>query len=388
MTPASKPASGVAHETTADAVVATVSRFRARAVAIMFVRQLVMAATLVAVVAAGFEVTSPTIIFGDPTTLAFAALTALVMAGATTYIRRPSLVFTGAAIDRSLQFQDHVVAALALADDGSPVAALVRRDALDRLRKARTADVFPVELDRRVTASAVVFSVALAAILTDVTPQRLDSPRASNEASPFDASTTGDAPAGPNFGDPSESAGVRAVASSNTAAVPREPTDPSPREDTITTKTADSSSSGAMETPPGTMWPANDSSRGAGSRADSAGAVRPATIGGVAIADAPGAALSGRPSLRGTAAGVPTSAGGSQVTSEESGTQAGGVSGGPLATNAAGPRRFGASRSRDASTAVTRAQADAVLTRDDIPPARRRYVREYFLRLQSGGGKR
>jgi hypothetical protein len=71
------------------------------------------------------------------------------------------------------------------------------------------------------------------------------------------------------------------------------------------------------------------------------------------------------------------------------GRGAGGIASGALTSAPAFSAAHSSQHTPFALTqAATRAQAEAALARDDIPPAMRRYLRDYFLRLQTPRGAR
>ena len=148
--------------------------------------------------------------------------------------------------------------------------------------------------------------------------------------------------------------------------------------------------SGSID-PPSSPSSSNDF----GAKAPAAGVQNAVSRAGTRYASGTGALARGGDSSR-HAEGTPASAeqrasgAGGNGRGPRSATQAGGVSAGPLQGTGEDFDRSRPSRAPvpgSLSSAAARAQAAAALTRDDIPPPFRSYVRDYFLRLQSTGAR-
>jgi hypothetical protein len=321
---------------------------------------------------------------------------ALVTAAVLTYLRTPTLSATGSAIDRRLHLQDRIAAALQVGREQDPVSALVVRDAATRLRGATPADVFPLDLGRRAVAATLLLTMALLTVTADL--RRAASSR-----------------------QPGAGAGAVAMARPEGAiAAPESPIDAAAAasgSDVQPSETANARPSGTQAANPSPQSAAEAAADRAGSRPDEAQAsslapaptapneaesrsriVRTAAQSAAELQSEKGGAGTGPggqsaagAQSRAPLGAMPAGAGGSTPDAgRPKGGQSGGVAAGGLSSNIP-PARSGSSRAVDGSllaVGAARAEADAAVSRDDIPPALRQYVRDYFLRLQATSGPR
>ena len=376
-------------------LIASVRRFRARARRMVLVNESSTAIAIGAAVAVVWNLAWASTSEDRWTAFALSLVSALAAAAALTHLRTPTLSATGAAIDRRLHLQDRIVAALENCREQDPVAILVVRDAVARLRGAKPAEVFPLEFGRRAAAGTLLLGVALLTATADLRP--VDPSRETGAgagamavirpegrtAAPEDVSGTPaavtDSEVGPAettnarlSGAPAQDGPPPAAAASATDGAPvapeesesrlaplmGAPTEPQPR-----SRVTGTNASSSTELPPekggdGTR-PRGQSTASGQSRA--------------ALGAMPGGAGASRPGA-----------------GQSTGGDSGGVAAGTLSASG-GIAHSRSSRPASAplpASALTRGQADGAMSRDDIPPALRRFVRDYFLRLQSTGSPR
>jgi hypothetical protein len=324
------------------------------------------------VVAAGFRLRLPTSLLS--VWIGAAAGLALGAAALLVWLRCPTVRETGATLDRTLGLSDHVVAALEVRDSSEAVSALIVRDALARVREVKPAQIFQMKpgvplaklvvgaavallvqvalpADRRASdafravgspASTQATAIALPAAAAggpDQTRTLTSSPQASASASQTDMPAQGqrESAAVPSSGESGPSSGPRRVGTN--ARGGRGGNDLEP---------GDSGRSGDG------LSEANQSAPAAGERGATSGASR-------LTGAAPGTGAAGRAGDR-----PPTGAGGvRRGEPERADTRAEGIS---LDAQSG----FGVS-SRD-----TWSSAEAAVSRGEVPPRFRSYVRDYF----------
>jgi hypothetical protein len=388
MTRSALTASG---STASGDLVAALRRFRTRARTIVFLKELFRAVAIGGAATMVWNVWWG--IAGDArwtalvVTLAGAVAAALLL----TYLRGPTLMNTAAAIDRRLQLRDRVVAALQVSRDPDPVSALVVRDALVCLRATTPADVFPVDFGQRAAAGALLLTSALLTVTIDLPgapwarqpgigtgamPNALPTGAAAEGGSATSAATAAfdvrpaeSRSAGPSARQQVETLGATAPSALVAASTPSAETE------AAATQPAASESDAAMRLPDMTPDPRSSPER------------RP---GGGEGSGPGGQSTAGTPS-RAALGAMPAGAGGSTPDiAGRRGRESGGVAAGPLVAGVpvAFPGSPRATQRPPIAAAVSRARIDAAVSRDDIPFARRQYVRDYFLRLRSTGGSR
>ncbi|OFW31511.1 MAG: hypothetical protein A3H97_03245 [Acidobacteria bacterium RIFCSPLOWO2_02_FULL_65_29] len=309
---------------------------------------------------------------------------ALGTAALLAWLRCPTVRATGARLDRELRLDDRVAAALEARDGHEPVAPLIVRDALLRLRGIKPAHVFPMKLGRPAALAAASFVCAalLSAIAVPPGPDRASAARGGGVSS---ATATGarSSAAGPLRGRSSDSNGERGVPGSAQVAAP-------------------SAAAGQQAAPAGGQ-PGTTATRAPGaqrgSTADSSQSPGGTTAGGASsgdgrrstnsqsTADASGAGAA----ARGTASGATRATGAARGAAGRSGETvggtavgAGGVQGEALRSNAEVARtRAGGGRSSVTARAdAAWTGAAAAVSSDDVPPRRRAYVRDYFIAIR------
>ena len=324
------------------ALLAIVDRCRARAGLVMFVRASAMACAVTLAVA----VVTRLLLSGDSNAAVWVAWAAAIGigCGATMAVHRyPSGREVAGRIDRHLHLENTVVAALQMQGGSVPVGPLILRQALDRAGNVKAAAVFPLEL----RLPAAMLAAALLLVVATLPRSEYES-LASGDGRSISASDAGGG----------ETAGARVRAPSGTTA------QPGSRSRAV--RTGENATASAEPRPseaPGSQQPAAASqpgARGEGSaRAADSGREAPAPARASGGADARGGA--------GSAGAGPARGAGS-----------GGVRGGTLI-----PPVTGATPTTPAQQPPSRYQqaqrgAEAALTRGDIPPELRSYVREYF----------
>lgn len=370
-----------------------VARFHHRARLVAFTRTALLSSAFCGATAALWNALAAGSMAERVITLAASVAVAVIASAAWTIWRAPSRGATAALVDQRLGLQNHTVAALEVAADAGPFAALIVRDAVRRLHAVRPGDVLPFEAGRRGLALLGVAAVAMLPVSGGV--ERGSSASALNGAGNSavaverGAGTSSQhADAEPGAKTLSRSAAGRSLetASTSAATVPGE--DQASRVLPVATAASAFTSPDAMPaeprgipaaatTPHDPSFPVTRSSeqtRGAGGSSRQGGAAAGAS--GEPAADAgdrgAGAAGAGLTPVRLAAAG------------------AGGVGQGSLGDESTVGQLAGGGSNRPPviSASRARAAAQAAMTRDDIPPAQRNYVRDYFLRLTSKGDPR
>jgi hypothetical protein len=373
-------------------LVVALHRFRTRARLVVFVEELWTAIAIGAAAVVVWNLAWASTGQQRRTALAVAVVGTLVAAAGRSYRRAPTLSTTGNAIDRSLHLQNRIVAALQVAQEQDAMSALIVRDATARLGRATPADVFPLTLGRRAIVGTllVTFAVLIATVdISRATSSR--QPGVGAIARPgFERASAG---ANSPTGVPAETAlpDVRAGESANAR-----PT--GPPEGILAPPGAGAITEG-RPSPPGASAPSPAAAPPVQSDADAQSPIprpgmpsssqAPAGRGGQGARS--GAGSAGAAPAQAVLGTMPAGAGGSVSDSRRPrGGEAGGVAAGNLGavalSSALGSSGLAGSSVRDPG--VARAPADTSLSSDEIPPARRQYVRDYFLRLRSPGGPR
>jgi hypothetical protein len=366
-------------------LLAHLARHRRRLVLLAFARHLLAigAAALVAVAVALFVARPPR----ETGFLAVAAvaLASTAVAGVVTFLRRPSTTTTARLIDRRLDLHDRTAAALEHCRSDESIVSLIVADATRRLAGVRPNTVFPFELWPRAAITAVALAAAVAASSIDASRsagrERGDGSQGPSAGAAPNASARDEAKPG--------SADVAASDTSVPASAPSNTRSDGTRSPASRAEGSSTSPSGETperrHTPPApetgsasatTRAPTQAVGRGSdasSNQAPAGGVGADAATGARGIAALSGAARPGAERAGGSAAGGTTAR-----------TGAGGVTGGALVH-----REDAMPSTRETARVLTaarfghvRAQAESALSRDDIPPALRRYVRDYFLALQ------
>ena len=275
----------------------------------------------------------------------------------------PALPAVAGRLDAALGLRDRVAAAVQLRGDETPIAALVRRDAGARLAGVRLGTVFPMTAARP-SAALVALAAGLSAWLA-WTGSGLTAPQRSAAPGLRSAGASGSNAGGrqgPATGTRSAAEETARAAADPSTDVRREPNQ------ALATGVAD-----AAPRPAGGAPPATDVSAARGrpplpapARAGLAEAAAPATTaGGGARSGTPGSSAHAAPSLEARGAGG-VSRGGALAEAESRAPA-------PILTSD--------------GYAAARANAEAALARDVIPPAYRDDVRAYFRTLAQRGSR-
>lgn len=329
---------------------------------------------------------------GAPAWAVFAGCTAAALAGAAlvAWNTAPTLTRTAGLIDERLRLQDRTAAAIQLAAHTDPVSRLVVRDAARRLQAVAPAEMFRLRLGWQAAVAASATATALLAAAMNLTwapgasapvgagaaTSGMGSALSSRSQEPpasLAAAVAGKAAPSPN-------------ADSSSQPVQPRPSGLAPEG----TSPAGPNASLNDDRPPVAAPPGVNGATPAASIPPEAGDAPPSdrTAGRTAGDEAPSADRVSRSAAGGASPGESaTGAGGTDTAGAFGGLQSGGVSGSPGRTSVAtstkaAPRFEGGSRP---GGAIGR---EGVVLRDDVPPARREYVRDYFQRVLRGGAPR
>jgi hypothetical protein len=272
------------------------------------------------------------------------------------------------------------------------MATLVVRTAVERLRNVTPVQVFPLAAGRPALATGAVVLVTLLVTMSDKS-----SVWSQPSAVPTTSASSGVSSVGNGRADAKDAAAKTLDSGQPEVRSAKVTPDTGPTEASEATVHSSPQPGPSPTDAPGTIDPPSSpsSSTGFAAKTPAAGVQNAVSQASARYASGTGALARGRDSSR-HAEGTPASAeqtasgAGGNGRGPRSATQPGGVSAGSLQ----GAREdFNSSRPpktpvpRSLSSAASRAQAEAALTRDDIPPPFRSYVRDYFLRLQSAGGR-
>jgi hypothetical protein len=370
----------VAHD-----IVRIVRRFRRRARAVACVRYALITLSIAAAAATFVVLARPGPIESQLGLLLAASGTALLIAAVLGFKRTPPLAATASLIDRRLGLHDHVRAALQFATDDGAVAVLIRSATTDRLRGVAPRLVFPFPSRRYHLATATLMAVAIWASIDDRQRRSLgeDVPVVASGAMVSSGTET------PGAGTDRRDTGGQRVAARPGGRAETDTPAPTAAKATDTSQEAPSVT-GDTPRPLPTGSPSASSSPIAPKRVEpthTQAAIRPAAV---------AAAIDGTssPTTKTAMSDVsrgrdlstsPSSSGGVDAHMGKAARGPGGVSAGSLVPGTVTASRPGAAQGSGPSITPMRAKAlaAAALTRDDIPLSRRRYVREYFLRLPS-----
>ena len=371
-------------------ILSHVARFRARARLVEVIRQVLVLGTLSMTLAAVW------IVMMRPTgsaawgVVGVAGAAAIVAAGVLGWWQTPLPMEVARQIDTRLRLQDHIVAAVQLEGDREPISRLIVQDALRRIDAIDPSRVFPVPIDWRIAPPVVAMVIALIVATIEVRPaigtvgQSGVGPGGEIGADPLQRGAHE-----PTAAIATSPAGSTQPAGSDMASRERGAASPVPVTQTPTTPASSQATSGDPERA-GSSDEADAADRTAGassgSKDDSSAASTVAT-GDRGAGDRAGTSTDRNPQPTGNAASGGGGASGAAAARQPGTTQeaAGGVG-----ASAFGPATLSgrdAAVSRESPTgiaALARSRAEAVTTRDDIPPGRRQYVRDYFLRVQRG----
>ena len=369
----------------------TLRRFRTRARAVMFVRAVLMAtpAAIALTLLWGLAWESPRA--AGPVAYALSVSLAIVAAAAVATRHAITLRATAALIDSRLHLQNHISAAVQVAHEAEPMATLVVRTAVERLRNVTPVQVFPLAAGRPALATGAVVLVTLLVTMSDKSSVWSQPSGVATSASSGASSVGNGRPDAPDaaaktldsrqpevrFAKVTPEAGLAEAGGATVHSSPQPSPSPTDASGTIDPPSSPSSSTDFAP------------------KAAAAGVQNAVSHASAGNASGTGALARGGDSSRhgeGTPANAEQTASGAGGNGQgpRSATQPGGVSAGSLEGTG---EEFDSSQPSRApvpgslSPAAARAQAAAALTRDDIPPPFRSYVRDYFLRLQSTGGR-
>ena len=372
--------------TSSELFAARLAAFRSRAWLVLFVRDLCVTLMIASAVVIGVQLLAGVARPAGWRWVRVGVAIACISAAIISYLRRPSLRATASAIDRGLALEDRIVAGLQVANDEDVVSRLVVREAIKVLQRALPHQVFPLRPRYYAVVAGLLF--ASAAILSLTTAGSLSArfrpsaqraagpagggPIASTERperdsnAPVSAAVTGER----RSQDPSNARSPAASAQSAARPADSNPTTSSRENTQAETSGISRSQSSSMSTPTAGSQP----STGRDSQAVVASGTRNETTAGGTVV---GAGASRPSQLQGAGAQ------GASSDARRSGNRAGGIDGGAVTIAVAeGRRPTGSSASSRSFANAARAEAEAALTRDDIPPEFRRYLRDYFRALQ------
>jgi hypothetical protein len=354
---------------------AMVERYRRHARNVRFARTaLGTTATAVAILTAWAVAAGPSIVTSE--FVGYGVLGILVLSASVAILTTPSAMTMAHQIDRRLATQNHVAAGLHLARDGSAMSVLVVRGAVQKLSAARPADVVPWALTQ--PAAAVVISLTVALLATSREQPMISEAGLAGSGAGTQLRETADAAAegsavadtSARTSNASRTKGPEMIPASAPKSLPEggpkaldatSSGDAGRRADNSETLAVDARAvQGQAAASPRVRSFERDGAPGVGrsdARVDSDVSRRPAEHSGVA----------------GTGGAVAV----------QGGARAGGVSDGALGGRTSSLPVATRPQAASQITALARAQAAASMTNDDIPPGFRRYVRNYFLRLQS-----
>ena len=317
---------------------AIVTRCRRRAGLVLFVRYSVVACAVTLGAASAIQFVQPERL--SAATLNLMAVALGIVSGAVAASQRyptPRKVASG--IDRHLQIDDSVVAALQSRESKATVAPLIVRQAVQRTADLNARDVFPMDLWRPAFLLAAAL-LLVAAVL----------PRDSNK---------------PNTSVAGRS--MPASAGSGAAAAGKQGQRPSTSAEQLSRNSPQRSESGSAAT-------AKPQMREAEASAQSRQATARDARGGISAGTNDGRNGTGtaRSAVRAESGGS-----GAAGTGAPRGTGAGGVRSGDLLSSSR-PSKATVSSQRSSRFGQAQRNAEAALTRGDIPPELRSYVREYF----------
>lgn len=294
-----------------------------------------------------------------------AALGAAGVAGAMAWAagHTPAPAAVARLLDARLGLRDRVAAALQLHDTGGPIAALVARDAAARLAPVRLTVLFPLTLGRGPAVATALAAAVVAWLASSGADRRVAPGR--------DASTEGRASDG-------REAGGRARGASRAARTVQDPEAAAPRAAALAREPRRGETSGgeAAREARGVTAPGARQAGQPPTPAPSESPVNPGANRQPAAATAGSSGTTARTASGGAAAGAPANgglsagAGGATPGSSLAATHAGG-----------GPDPGVSPQALAGSSATARANAEAALARDVIPPDYRDHVRAYFRTL-------
>jgi hypothetical protein len=376
------PAGSYAHR-----IEGIVRRYRSRVRAVLFVRAVLVTTTTTTAAVSAWNLLSNSTVESAATGLAVAAGAGLIASALFALHGTPTLQDTAAVIDDRLDTRNHVAAALQLLRDESPMAVLVVRGALLKLTSTTPAAVVPMHITKHIAAAALCVTIALLTFARAQAPlpQQVDGAAHGDTREPgpdtgiANDDTRADVSARrvATMASQSPSTQGRDPGTSRKSATASEervagPADASHRDPTTSNSNEMAREAAVSKRDPSPPFERSGRGQGSGTPDDD-----DVTLDSVAMAGN----AAGPPSTAGTGTGR------SLATVEGGASQAGGVSLGELTEANTGSSAL--TRQRMASTVATaRTQAVTALTNDDIPPGLRRYVRDYFLRLQASGGRR
>jgi hypothetical protein len=359
-----------------------VERYRQRMRAVLFARMALMSTAIAAGLATAWNVTSGAAPLSTAMVLLYSILGGLILSAAIAAIHTPSPTTMAHLIDRRLSTQNHVAAALPLAHDESAMSVLVVRGAVQKLSAVGPADVIPLAVSRYAAATVLSLALGLVVVVRDE-PARAPAAAGGASAVGTQLRETSDAPdEGARVVDATAQApAARPTGDSRTTGAPKTQADPVSNAIVGTRSPDDAVRYGDGREPISMATPGLAGEAPALPVTARSERVGESGHGSAASKDPRGAAAA-------AAAGTGAAAGAGGAIAVSSNSQAGGVSNAAQADRTASPSPpSDGPLATPQIAAVARAQATTAMTSDDIPPGFRRYVRDYFLRLQSSGGR-
>jgi hypothetical protein len=375
------------HGSDSVALATHLARYRQRFALVSFARAVCIVASVALPAVAVVGVQSGTAAATRVAALLAAVLTSIGAAAAVAFAQRPALGSLARTLDRRLQLDERVSAALEHGRHDEPIVSLIVADAVRRLETATPAAVFPMDIAR--VAGVATAALAVALVMTTVDISRRETTPVTGEGA---ASSTGPNAAAASSSEerrstsaPRRAAGtpttaeptIAAPTASDDASLKQPGTEADRTRDSGESSAAASSTQNTASTTSVRAQTPETGSRGTASNETAVGS-------DAAIADRSGRDPRQAADVFGAARGARGS-GGAGRADEAAKSNAGGVGGGLLGAGAATsllPASALQPWQTPARLRLLRAQADAAMSRDDIPPDLRKYVRDYFLALQ------
>ena len=346
---------------------AMIARCRRRAGLVLFVRYSIVACAITLGVASAIRLVRPE--HASATTVNTLAVALGVVLGAAGVARRhPTPREVASRIDRHLHIDDSVVAALQTRDSQASVGPLIVKQAVHRTAGLNARDVFPMELRR----PAAMLGAAL--LLVGATLPRSASEPNTSGAGRSIAASGGDTGAGagkrgqqsPNASTPQARDSAAQGPTSGAASAKPQTSEAEASDDRVRPASSPGPDDSSQPAPNGGAGTATSQSRQAGTR-DTPGETS------AGVNESRNGTGNARSATRGDSGGS-----GGASTGSARGAGAGGVRGGQLLPSSRHSTAGTLSQQPAARYGQAQRDAEAALTRGDIPPELRSYVREYF----------
>jgi hypothetical protein len=364
-----------------DALVRLVRRCRRRLALIAFIRYGCIAVAAAVALSAAVSALLPGHSL-TPRGIGMASLLGCAVAAALAGLRAPTLAATGAELDRRLNLSDAVVAALQFRESSEPIAALVVQAAAARVSGVVPARVFPVRPGHSVMIAAAVVIAALA--LSSFRDSATDVASSSNGPSDSSSTASGGRLEGresSSRGDAGRGGTLRAAPATARSSSLEPVGERSGGDRTRARNATDEAGSAAPAERATTATPTIDAPVPEPSTPRRNNGDTPSR--GTSASNVAGSASPDRRSGRGSAAASSADVraqGGPGASSEGSTTTtaAGGVQRGRLSPDSDRLEQAATGSGSTSSDGAARAGTEAALSRDEVPPHLRPYVRAYF----------